>query len=324
MIGLLRYNDQSLSLTCKALLTRIVAMAGKEAEKRLHETDDELTAPFEHQQKVKSKKYMQKWKDDYYKLENMEKSTKGPHFAHCGVCHRDFSISHGGRNDITKHCASSTHKEAYWMEGEDPAVKTEVKIEIDVAEEPPQSWFMTQQHTHVLTTAPCTEACKANVDALRVQVKDLQAKVTSLEARQRELEGELVASYATQDVENHSPPSGRQKPGCHSPATAAAHHMVELDPGSGVFCYPSNLIEAKGKSGDAMPRYLISVFYTTNQLVEAGNLSGTNGKQGLDKRIVDAIVSYTLANNEGSSSARVRTVLRSKLSAAICRYQKLK
>ncbi|KAK7098422.1 hypothetical protein V1264_002721 [Littorina saxatilis] len=30
------------------------------------------------------------------------------------------------------------------MEGEDPAVK----IEIDVAEEPPQSWFMTQQHTH--------------------------------------------------------------------------------------------------------------------------------------------------------------------------------
>ncbi|XP_070199337.1 DNA ligase 1-like isoform X2 [Littorina saxatilis] len=148
MIGLLRYNDQSLSLTCKALLTRIVAMAGKEAEKRLHETDDELTAPFEHQQKVKSKKYMQKWKDDYYKLENMEKSTKGPHFAHCGVCHRDFSISHGGRNDITKHCASSTHKEAYWMEGEDPAVKTEVKIEIDVAEEPPQSWFMTQQHTH--------------------------------------------------------------------------------------------------------------------------------------------------------------------------------
>ncbi|XP_070199342.1 zinc finger protein 558-like [Littorina saxatilis] len=34
------------------------------------------------------------------------------------------------------------------MEGEDPAVKTEVKIEIDVAEEPPQSWFMTQQHTH--------------------------------------------------------------------------------------------------------------------------------------------------------------------------------
>lgn len=87
-------------------------MAGKEAEKRLHETDDESTAPFEHQQKVKSKKYMQKWKDEYYKLENMEKSTKGPHFAHCGVCHRDFSISHGGRNDITKHCASSTHKEA--------------------------------------------------------------------------------------------------------------------------------------------------------------------------------------------------------------------
>lgn len=101
MIGLLRYNDQSLSLTCEALLTRIVAMAGKEAEKRLHETDDESTAPFEHQQKVKSKKYMQKWKDEYYKLENMEKSTKGPHFAHCGVCHRDFSISHGGRNDCS-------------------------------------------------------------------------------------------------------------------------------------------------------------------------------------------------------------------------------
>ncbi|XP_070207946.1 uncharacterized protein [Littorina saxatilis] len=32
------------------------------------------------------------------------------------------------------------------MEGDQPAVKTEVKIEIDVAEEPPQSWFMTQQY----------------------------------------------------------------------------------------------------------------------------------------------------------------------------------
>lgn len=39
-----------------------------------------------------------------------------------------------------------------------------------------------------------------------------------------------------------------------------------------------------------MARYLMSVFYTNEELVLRGNLMGTNGKDGLNRQIVNTII----------------------------------
>lgn len=66
--------------------------------------------------------------------------------------------------------------------------------------------------------------------------------------------------------------------------------MMELMPNSGVFVYPKDtrVSESRKKeSGTAMARYLMSVFYTNEELVLRGNLMGTNGKDGLNRQIVN-------------------------------------
>ena len=67
--------------------------------------------------------------------------------------------------------------------------------------------------------------------------------------------------------------------------------MMELMPGSGVYVYAKDIrIASKKASGTAIARrYLMSVFYTNQELVERGNISGKNGKQGLDPSTVKAI-----------------------------------
>lgn len=68
--------------------------------------------------------------------------------------------------------------------------------------------------------------------------------------------------------------------------------MMELMPNSGVFVYPKDTRVPSGKkeSGTAMARYLMSVFYTNEELVLRGNLMGTNGKDGLNRQIVNTII----------------------------------
>ena len=67
--------------------------------------------------------------------------------------------------------------------------------------------------------------------------------------------------------------------------------MMELMPGSGVYVYAKDIrIASKKASGNAIARYLMSAFYTNHELVERGNFSGKNGKQGLDPSTVKAIV----------------------------------
>lgn len=59
--------------------------------------------------------------------------------------------------------------------------------------------------------------------------------------------------------------------------------MIELMPNSGVFVYPKDIrLFGKKENGTAMARYLLSVFYTNEELVLRGNLMGTNGKDGLN------------------------------------------
>lgn len=67
--------------------------------------------------------------------------------------------------------------------------------------------------------------------------------------------------------------------------------MMELMPNSGVFVYPKDIrVSGKKESGTAMARYLMSVFYTNEELVLRGNLMGTNGKDGLNRQIVNTII----------------------------------
>lgn len=40
------------------------------------------------------------------------KSSKGNTYAHCSFCISDFSISHGGRNDVTTHVGGKHHQQA--------------------------------------------------------------------------------------------------------------------------------------------------------------------------------------------------------------------
>ena len=57
-------------------------------------------------------KYLVKFKDSWIEKFNfIQKSFKGENFASCSVCRCDFSIGHGGENDITRHAATPKHKE---------------------------------------------------------------------------------------------------------------------------------------------------------------------------------------------------------------------
>ena len=78
--------------------------------KRVHETDDESvndSVP------KKSKKYFCKWKPEYTKdYVHFTASKRGASHAYCVLCKQDFSISHGGRNDLDKHKNTLSHCQA--------------------------------------------------------------------------------------------------------------------------------------------------------------------------------------------------------------------
>ena len=58
--------------------------------------------------------------------------------------------------------------------------------------------------------------------------------------------------------------------------------MMELMPGSGVYVYAKDIrIASKKASGTAIACYLMSVFYTNQELVEKGNISGKKWKTGI-------------------------------------------
>ena len=60
--------------------------------------------------KIKAKrksKYRAEWEKDYTWLESV---IDDEHKAHCMVCRRAFTVSHGGLNDVTKHASGECHK----------------------------------------------------------------------------------------------------------------------------------------------------------------------------------------------------------------------
>ncbi|XP_054601663.1 uncharacterized protein [Nothobranchius furzeri] len=61
----------------------------------------------------KSCKYLEKWHSEFTFL---KKSRMGQSHAFCKICSCDFSVSHGGRNDVSQHEKSTKHKR--WLEAQ--------------------------------------------------------------------------------------------------------------------------------------------------------------------------------------------------------------
>uniref|UniRef100_A0A1A8NSA0 Connexin 27.5 n=1 Tax=Nothobranchius rachovii TaxID=451742 RepID=A0A1A8NSA0_9TELE len=61
----------------------------------------------------KSCKYLEKWDSEFTFL---KKSRMGQSHAFCKICSCDFSVSHGGRNDVSQHEKSTKHKR--WLEAQ--------------------------------------------------------------------------------------------------------------------------------------------------------------------------------------------------------------
>ena len=51
-------------------------------------------------------KYQLEWKQS-----GISQSKRGPSFARCDVCNCDFSIAHGGANDVKRHLITAKHQE---------------------------------------------------------------------------------------------------------------------------------------------------------------------------------------------------------------------
>ena len=60
--------------------------------------------------------------------------------------------------------------------------------------------------------------------------------------------------------------------------------MIELIANTGVYLHPKELrVASKKANGTAIARYLLSAFYTNQELVDAGNITGVNGEKGINK-----------------------------------------
>lgn len=63
-------------------------------------------------------------------------------------------------------------------------------------------------------------------------------------------------------------------------------------PRTGVFVYPRDFKSTSKKpsiGAGQQWRHLMSVFYTSKELIDRGNSMGVNGKEGLSKEIVKAM-----------------------------------
>lgn len=61
----------------------------------------------------KKRKYLSKYRNEWeIAFPWLTKSEKGVSFAYCKVCQRHFSVSHAGKNDVSKHGDTDIHSES--------------------------------------------------------------------------------------------------------------------------------------------------------------------------------------------------------------------
>ncbi len=54
-----------------------------------------------------------KFKSSWKLPDGIIASSKGDQYAHCKLCKSDFSVAHGGFNDITRHARGPTHQQRF-------------------------------------------------------------------------------------------------------------------------------------------------------------------------------------------------------------------
>ena len=55
----------------------------------------------------------EKFKASWKLPDGIVASSKGDQYAHCKLCKSDFSVAHGGFNDITHHARGPTHQQRF-------------------------------------------------------------------------------------------------------------------------------------------------------------------------------------------------------------------
>ncbi|XP_069491242.1 uncharacterized protein [Ambystoma mexicanum] len=161
--------------------------------------------------------------------------------------------------------------------------------------------------------SPECEMLLRELEALRDQCAKLQAHNVMLQQQ-------LHAAYADQNRRHHQELNDgvpRPKAGLYEdPALPLSHGMIELVLGTGLYLYESQLTLARSsaRSQTALARLLLDVFFTRDEQAKS-NLSGENGLQCLNPRVVGTIVAYAISQEQyqPSSSAVIKNSLRNKL-----------
>lgn len=158
---------------------------------------------------------------------------------------------------------------------------------------------------------------------LEAKEQELQRMKQKLSKAEKELEKYRTShSQSKQSGEWKTQTDGMPRAGVVPKEIAENNGMMELLPQRGIYVYPKDIrIAGKKESGTAMARFLMSIFYTNEELIERGNLMGKNGKRGLDKKIVDAIVDYATIKGK-DSGAEIKYSMRTKISAMVSSNRK--
>ncbi|KAJ8317817.1 hypothetical protein KUTeg_004631 [Tegillarca granosa] len=143
-----------------------------------------------------------------------------------------------------------------------------------------------------------------NCIALREELQECREELQQLQTM-------LQSRHAVNTNTDDEP---KPRPGIVVSEIAQRHNMVELVPQSGVYLYPKHLREADRKeNGKKRCRFLLSCFYTSAELIHAGNLTGANSKPGCNSDIIDAIIGYCLLSDKITTAADLRTAMRKQL-----------
>lgn len=152
-----------------------------------------------------------------------------------------------------------------------------------------------------------------NCIALREELQECREELQQLQTM-------LQSRHAVNTNTDDEP---KPRPGIVVSEIAQRHNMVELVPQSGVYLYPKHLREADRKeNGKKRCRFLLSCFYTSAELIHAGNLTGANSKPGCNSDIIDAIIGYCLLSDKITTAADLRTAMRSKITAHCCEQRR--
>ncbi|KAJ1134375.1 hypothetical protein NDU88_000827 [Pleurodeles waltl] len=212
-----------------------------------------------------------------------------------------------------------------------PALIDSVDCFSDASEEPTRQIFATVERAPKDLVPPRPQGSKAVVvtsshcrspecEMLSRELEALRDQCAKLQAHNVMLQQQLNTAYADQNRRPHqdlNDGTSRPKAGLYDdPELPLSHGMIELVLGTGIYLYESQLTLARSsaRSQTALARLLLDIFFTRDEQAKS-NLSGENGLQCLNPRVVGTIVAYAISQEQyqPTSSAVIKNSLRNKL-----------